>query len=95
MLVLSVFPRVHEVSALVPRHATIDRASHPAAWGRAHGPHRAAAAAQAAVVGPPALRPRATARHVAGLGRPPLPLTSGARWLVEGIREGDLFFFLF
>ena len=47
-------------------------------------------------MGPPALRPRAAARHgvcVAGLGRPPLPLTSGARWLVEGIREGDLFFF--
>jgi len=32
---------------------------------------------------------------VAGLGRPPLPLTSGARWSGEGIREGDLFSFFF
>jgi len=30
---------------------------------------------------------------MAGLGRPPIPLTSGARWSGEGIREGDLFFF--
>ena len=72
---------------------------------RVHGPHRAAAAASprgpplaAAVAGPPALRPRAAARHgacVAGLGRPPLPLTSGARWSGEGIREGDFFSFFF
>jgi len=32
---------------------------------------------------------------VAGLGRPPLPLTRGARWSGEGIREGDLFSFFF
>ena len=58
-------------------------ADHPAAWGRARRPHRALLPRRRAgrrPLGPaPGAAPHA-AVCVAGQGRLPLPLTSGARW---------------
>ncbi|KAG2559191.1 hypothetical protein PVAP13_8NG309068 [Panicum virgatum] len=68
-------------------HCHRDKWDRPAAWGRVRGPHRAAAVAPPRDPPPP---PRApwpapsapphAAPCVAEQSKPPLPLTSGARW---------------